>query len=785
MENQVESELVQKELGDGITECKRWIQEIEQGKKDFKEYWKNCDDVVARYKDEHENHTNQHRIDAQRLRKYNVLWSMTETMKPLVYSDAPRPYIHRRHSDRDPVGRDASLIIERGLKYDLEGDELHDALMAARDDFILCARGVIWPRYKPHMVLRKSEHRTYLQPRERAPKDVEIQKDEYGRFYQDEFYAKVDEEIDWEYVHYRNFLHGKAAKWKHVPWVARRVDMTRSQLIERFGEEIGKKVPLTVNNKQTEGEATRSDEASDDHGGLFAKAEVWEIWVKDGRKVLWVCPEWSKSVLDRQDDFLNLREFFPCPKPAYSLITNDTLVPKPEYLVWQGIAVELDDITNRLKMLVQALRVAGVYDKSAGDQLKRVTSQTAENEMIPVDNWAMFAERGGLKGIIEFLPIEQVAGVVQQLYAARSQLLQELYDITGISDIVRGASDPRETARAQQIKGNYAGKRLGSKQKEFLRMVDQALEIQTQIMCEHYSDDTLAKIASADQILVDPATQQFNPQRFQAALQIIREAPLRRYRVKVDERSLAMNDVLEDRQQRQEYLMGIAQLLQSATMMAKENPAAAPLMGELLLFGVRGFPDARSTEAAIEGAIQAMQQAGPPPKEEQGSKGKPPEELQAEMQMFQAKMQIEQQRLEMEKQRLIKDYELKEREQNKREAQAQYEFDLRDRRDKGELTVAASRLDLDRRIHQDKLALEAGKLEVNATYDMEKLSAESALRNKDIESRRETQTAQALIKAEKDAGDLELKRMQSLLDAFNDERDREESRESKAESSED
>lgn len=751
MENQVESKVVQKELGDGITECKRWIEEINESKRLFKEYWKHCDDVMSRYKDDDDVQTHQHRLEAQRTRKYNVLWSMTETMKPLVYERAPVPYISRRHSDKDPVARDAGLVIERGMNYDLDGDELHNALRAARDDFILVSRGVIWPRYKPEMRLRKSEHRTYLQPRERAPKGVELQKDEVGRYYHEEYYAKVGEEIDWDYVHYSSFLHGTASQWKYVPWVARKVEMTRQQLIERFGEEIGKQVPLTINNKQKEGDIVRNSDMTDDELGLFAKAEVWEIWVKEGRKVLWICPEWSKGLLDKKDDFLNLREFFPCPKPAYGLLTNDTLIPKPEYLVWKGIAQELDDITNRLKMLVQAMRVVGVYDKSTGDKLRRITTHTAENEMIGVDNWAMFAEKGGIKGMIDFLPVDQVSAVVERLYAARQQLLKELYDITGISDIVRGASDPRETARAQQIKGNFAGKRIGSKQQEFIRLADEALEIHAQIMCHHYSDRTLLQISSAEQTLTQPGTNQFDPQRFAAALSLLRDAPLARFRIKVDEKSLATEDILEDRAQRQEYLMGIAQLLQSGTMMAKENPATAALMGELLLFAVRGFPNARSTEAALEASIQQMQDAGPPPKEEPPPRGKPPEELQAEIQMFQAKLELDQRRLAMEEQKALKEYELKQGEFQNFNKFRQLELDLKGQRDRGELTINAEKTDLERKKHSDLYALELGKLQATTAVDLKKLAQEGSLRYEEIESRNKVEAGKLLMQSEKES----------------------------------
>ena len=52
--------------------------------------------------------------------------------------------------------------------------------------------------------------------------------------------------------------------------------------------------------------------------------------------------------------------------------------------------------------------------------------------MVPVSNWAAF---GGSKETIIWLPIEQTAAVITQLVAIRKQVVDDIYQITGLADI--------------------------------------------------------------------------------------------------------------------------------------------------------------------------------------------------------------------------------------------------------------------------------------------------------------------------------------------------------------
>jgi hypothetical protein len=72
----------------------------------------------------------------------------------------------------------------------------------------------------------------------------------------------------------------------------------------------------------------------------------------------------------------------------------------------------------------------------------------------------MLASSGGFDKHIWMLPIEDFIIVAKELYAAREAVKQVIYEITGISDIIRGSSAPSETATAQDLKNKWGTVRL-------------------------------------------------------------------------------------------------------------------------------------------------------------------------------------------------------------------------------------------------------------------------------------------------------------------------------------
>ena len=588
-----------------VDAARKWLAELKLAKREDEKFCERGDKIVRRYRDDRKGYSTP-------AKRFNILWANVQTMIPALYGKTPKAEVSRRWQDSDPVGRTASVILERCLQYELDhyGD-FDAAVKNAVTDRLLPGRGTVWVRF---------ETKPQALPVDAMPQQ------EGG-----EAQVMPAPEYEYEctpvdYVFWKDFRYSPARCWDEVTWVARRVYMSQSEGIDRFGEDF-KQVPLTHEPVGLDEMKKQGIEGSELDG--MKKAQVWEIWDKTAKRVFWVAEGYQKT-LDIKDDPLGLDGFWPCPRPLFATQTTDTLVPVPDFALYQDQAEEIDMLTNRIGMLVEAVKVVGVYDASQSS-VQRMLSENANNTLIPVDTWAAFAEKGGLRGVVEFMPLDSVLQALAQCYQAREQAKQVVYEITGLSDIIRGASMASETATAQQIKSQYASLRLRRLQTEVAQFASEVLRIKAQIMCDFYSPQTLVEMSG----IMGTADAQFA----EPAIMLLKSEPARGFRIEVASDSLVEMDEASEKQSRVEFLGAVGQFMQQALPVAQQVPELAPLMGEMLLFGVRAFKGGRPMEAQFDEAIARLT-APKPPAEPQPD----PEQIkaQAQMQVEQGKMQLEQ-----------------------------------------------------------------------------------------------------------------------------------------------
>lgn len=576
--------------------AERWLQELKMAKREDEKWVKRGKKIIRRYRDDRQGYSDT-------AKRYNILWSNVQTLFPSMYGRTPQAQVERRFKDQDPVGRTASQILERALQYEL--DNYHDfdhAMRAAIMDRLLPGRGVAWVRFETKDVLQADG----------TPMP--------------QSFATVDT------VYWEDWRCSPARTWEEVTWVARRVYMSKRDGLERFGEEFAN-VPLTHEPIGLDEMVKNGEDVAH-----LKKAQVWEIWDKASGKVCWVA-EGCQHALDQIDDPYGLDSFWPCPKPLYATQTTDTLVPVPDYALYQDQADEIDLLTQRINILVKALKVVGVYDASQNG-VQRMLSEGVDNTLIPVDTWAMFSEKGGIKGSVDFLPLDMVVMALQQCYMAREQAKQVIYEITGLSDIIRGASMASETATAQQIKSQFASLRLRDMQRGVALFATELLKIKGQMMADLYSPQQLVEMSgimgTQDAQFVEPA------------LQLLKTEPSRNFRIEVAANSLVEIDEQSEKAGRLEFLQAAGGFLQQAMPVAVQTPAMAPLLAQMLLFGIRSFRASRPLEAAFDEAMAKLSQ--PQPQQQQQPD---PEAMKA-----QAQMQMEQQRMQMEQAKMQADQQM-------------------------------------------------------------------------------------------------------------------------------
>ncbi|TAA50997.1 hypothetical protein [Shinella sp. JR1-6] len=699
----------------------RWKAALDFALKDKKytEWLQKCEKINKRYRDDRE-------APAEiRRRRMNILWSNVQTLLPAVYAKAPKPIVERRFLDRDEAARLASTILERTLSMQLEVSGFHDATKRGVLDWLLGGMGQVWVRYEPQFTTEvEAAENTRIQTQEQKSSNSEdkIQENGDGTPYQKLAYEKVC--VD--YVFYKDFLWGSSRFWTEVPWVGRRVWLTRSEIAEKFYK--GDMQAASRITLDTMPERLRDDKGRFDDGApsFFRKAEIWEIWNKADQTVYFMAPGTPDIVLQQEKNpVLQLQDFWPCPRPLYATQTNETLVPVPDYVEYQDQAAELDDLTGRISALTTALRANGVYDSSI-PQLARLLQDGQDNKLVPVDQWAAFAEKGGIPGAISLVPIKEIADVLLGLYQARAQVKSDLFEVTGMSDIVRGQSDGgAKTATEQRIKGQFASMRLEDRRSEVARFCRDTIAIMAEIISEMFSDDSLMQMSGVSQMFEEdvkraveevpppqepefppdmpPEQQQMMMQQaqeqaaqefqqaqqqaaqqaqqkamgnFQRAIEILRSDKLRGFRVDIETDSTIAADLEADKQGAVELVRSTFEGLMGAGQIVMQAPELLEPMGQLLMFAYRRFRVGRTVEASLEDALDQMgkrlqqQQGQPPPSS--------PEEIkaQAEMQKQEAETKRDEQKHQFDMQAKAADFEMEQKRNAVELAKAREELEI-------------------------------------------------------------------------------------------------------------
>ena len=603
-----------------------WKKELQRAEKYFATFWNKADKLCKLYAKQEEGSAGK--------RQFAMLWANTEVLKPSVYARPPVPNVSRRYRDRDPVGRLAADILERAASFEFERMNLDSTLRAVRDDLLLPGRGQAWVSYEAEIEEPEEE------PGE-APDDLPVQGVAPTI---KEHKTMVD------YIHYRQFLHQPARRWEEVEWVAKIAYMTDDEGKARFKD---KWTGVALDNK--------ADKSADSDGtkdpkldnAQMAKATVYEVWCKKEKKVYFIAKS-ANQVLEVAEPLLDFEGFFPCPKPVYATVTNNTLIPTPDYKFYQDQAEEIDQLTARIGKLLDSLKLVGFYPAGAegdvSEAMEKALSPAVESKMIPIASWAAFGERGGANAII-WLPIREVVETIRACIEVRNQAVQDVYQITGISDILRGASNSNETATAQSIKAQWGSVRIRDRQQELVRFARDLTRMVCEVISDQYDPEYLMNLTNIERPEPPQPPQQPQPmqppqptgdpqqdqaaqqqmqqmqaqqqeamqafqqqmQAYQAEVQKIKDAfdllkndDMRGYRIEIETDSTIQPDEDAEKQRRTEFVTAIGGLLQQSMPLVMQVPELAPMVGETIMFTARGFRAGRALEDVIEQAFKAV-----------------------------------------------------------------------------------------------------------------------------------------------------------------------------------
>ena len=556
-----------------------WLNEISAARKREKDFRREGERVLEIYSGKKKETT-----------PFNILYSNTETLLPALYSAVPRPVVQRRFKDEDPLGKAAATAGQRVLEFlvdtNVDGYETFDeGVRAVVLDALLPGRGVLSVKY-------------------------DAQVEEY----------KESELVCVETRPWNRVFFGYAKKWSRVPWVAYEEHIDKEEAKRLFGEKASK---LKFTEHEDE------DEKDDEDKGQRKTAIVYQIWDKDGgRKVRYVSEQVKDDFLRVDDDPLEMTGFFNCPKPVQLLEKSSDLLPVALYTLYENQASELNRLTLRINKIVSAIKARGVYDSELGNDIGNLM-EADDNALVPADKSASLAAEKGLQNAIWFMPIEQLTAVLMQLYQAREQCKQVIYEITGIADIMRGASNASETLGAQEIKQHWGALRLKRLQKEVQRYARDVLRMMLEVAVKKFSVETFARMTGLPFVTAeDKASAMQQAQAAQAngtppapevmkaiqspswdeVLDMLRNDTQRAYRIDIETNSTVEPEAVEDQKHIAELMNSLGQYLNGVTPLVTSGALPFEAAQAMLLAIIRRF----RFGPELEDIIKSMQPPKPP-----------------------------------------------------------------------------------------------------------------------------------------------------------------------------
>ena len=515
---------------------------------------------------------------------FNLFHSNVETLLPSLYNSTPVPDMRRRFGDADPVAKMVVDIGERAVSYTIDQFNLDREIKAVIKDGEVAGRGVLKLCYKPS-------------------------------FEGDSYEKLANQVLEAERVPWDRIVIGPAKSWAKVPWIAEELHLTEEE-VRQLSPKHWKDVPLDYDDSHDDGNARKAGTSdASDESGVFKTAKVWRIWDRKKKRLIHVAEGFKNSSLKNVPDPLGLPDFFPYLEPYQPIMRiSKPLVPVNPYKVYMKLLDELDVCTQRINKLMRALKVRGLVDASIKAELERLQT-LGDGEYLPVQNAAQFLTGSGkgLESAIHHMPLDQLIAGLAQLYIQREQIKQTIYEVTGLSDIMRGATDAKETLGAQQIKTQWGSLRIQNRQAMVAQLPRLLFRQMVTMFGLHYEPERLAMMTSLPAKKDDPQEMAL----FQQAIQIMQSPELTSYRVDIETNSTIRADLTRMQEQMNMFMGMTGQFLTGVQPMVQMMPQAIPLFMEVYTAVARNFKLGKQAEDALDQAqammpqvVQQLQQQG-------------------------------------------------------------------------------------------------------------------------------------------------------------------------------
>ena len=598
-------------LQQGMTGVAIWIAKIKKAQKDEEKWRKAADEAIRLFE-----------ADEQVDVAFNLFFSNIETLVPALYNSTPVPDVRVRYADHDPVARLGSETITRLISCSLDTYDFDDVMVATVQDGTLPGRG---------------------QARVRFSADTEPMVDENGK---QQGERSTNEKCWTEIVPWNRYVQGPALIWDDVPWLAFQHDLTKDALRQLIGEADDTEarielIGLAGQSKETEKQDDKKPEIA---SGVYHTVPCYEVWDKASKQVFWITERDTLKPLAVKPDPLQLSSFFPVPRPLQQVRRAGSLKPICPHVAYKSLLDELDSVTKRIKANIAQVKVRGIVDPALETALSQL-ELASDGQYVAGTSAEDFVQGSPkLTDRIAHWPLDEVVKALASLYQQRELIKQSIYEVTGLSDIIRGATDANETATAQSIKARWGTQRVQRMQADVARFARDLFRLKAEVMLNLFTWETIKErtrmqfvpqeapsqipqqpmdgmqpqqmpgmpangAAGGPQMPMQPPMGQQQPVDLEEQVrEVLQSAKARAYLIDIETDSTIRADMSRDQEQMNLFLQGTAQFVQALGSAGQIMPQVVPHLVALYTAFAGKFKLGKQAEDALEAMMVAGKQ---------------------------------------------------------------------------------------------------------------------------------------------------------------------------------
>lgn len=697
----------------GLPNIAYWVSQLEAAQNAAKQHWQASKEAWTEYLGYFSTQPTLKGAIRQPENRYPLYWSSVKTVQPALYSRTPVCVAEKMLDNLDDnIARICALALERLAKYLMHSISFDRVQYSTRDTYIhtgkttnrVCFDSEVseTPKKVYYTETQGADDQGNPMPQwvnaegEILADGIKLTQDDEGNFYVEEAEEALESVcVDLVPLSYDDIIHTPNARhWSEIDWIGYRSFLTREDAAERFGDEIAAAIPYTSHLKDS------GDDKSKELPVQYA--EIWEIWDKRRKQVYWHAKNYNQEFLDIQDDPYGLDGFFPSPPFMLGTVGPDNLYPVPDYIQLRPLILQMHAMAKRLQNLIRSARRRFVYDQSI-KELKSLASDTAEGEGVGVPAFQQqIVGKGGIEQVMQWLPLQPIVDAITQMSQVMDMYEAKFNDLYGIPDIMRGASDPNETAAAQQLKGKYNSLRFSTVQREFQRLVRDDIELMTDLAIDKFPQEKIEEIVGVR--FFDADDQAAWPECFL----LLKDDDERKIRLDIETDSTITMNLDAEMEQRSYLGKSLVDGIQALANVQQIMPDMTPVAAETLLFVVQGMRNGKQIEGRLNKAIEQIVNPpptppGPPPPDYELLKIQTQNaQVQANHWRDQGDAMVEQGKLNLQSQQMMADLRLK---MSELQLKAQ------------ELRLEAAKLNQTGQIQTQKIATDAQVKTQNAALD--------------------------------------------------------------------